>query len=183
MKETIELKCVGYHGTTTDKIESIQKNGYLMSSDKEWFGRGVYFFGDLKQLSISGRREAKNWVLYVKQKQNWVIFRAKIVSKKYFDMLDEKDRITFNEIKKELLTKHNSLGFSIKDFKDRVIFELLQKENFFEVIRVFVDAAKKDYINYGYVVMHPQVQICVKVLQAIQNNTLESQRSSNVNEI
>ncbi|MCP4110709.1 MAG: hypothetical protein GY749_35155 [Desulfobacteraceae bacterium] len=73
------MKFIGYHGTKSENINNIIKNGYVLSGKKEWFGEGVYFFEDLAPLT-DGFTEAKSWMLYVKHVKYWAVFQTKIES-------------------------------------------------------------------------------------------------------
>lgn len=172
------LECFGYHGTLMSNAASILKDGYKQSGEREWFGAGVYFFGDAQY--FSGEREAMFWVLNVKGEENWAIFVAEIRSDKYFDMVnDHSDRAEFDRMRAELLKKHMSFGLLANKFTDQIVLKLLEKTNQFEVIRAFVEATKKPYI--AYVMSRPQIQICVKNLEAIVSNKLVKTRTGNVN--
>lgn len=165
------LFCIGYHGTEKKYVENIIKNKYILSSDKEWFGAGVYFFETLPGI-CNGRTEARNWVLYVKRKWDYAIFKADISSENYVDLLKNiSHKKKFDDIVEKLYYKHIEQGKSEKEFNLNIVFKYLEKENKIDFIRCLVNAADKDkYKMYRYIVRRPQIQICVKNVDIIRNN-------------
>ncbi|OHD12574.1 MAG: hypothetical protein A2Y41_02625 [Spirochaetes bacterium GWB1_36_13] len=163
----------GYHGTDSDSVTSIIKNGYNLSNNKQSLGKGVYFFQDYYNL-CNGLEEAKNWAIHVKKFERWSVLKVNIDTEKYIDIfLDVKHREMFDVIKKELIKKHLEAGKNIKTFNENAIFRKLEEQDI-DLIRVLVDATKD--IGYPkYVVRRPQVQICVKTTKVIVDNILIKQ--------
>lgn len=160
----------GYHGTEISNIENIQKNGYKISSDNEWLGSGVYFFESLNNF-CDGFLEAKNWAFYVKKYQNWAVFKVKIKSNKFIDLVTNiKHREIYDKIRESAMKKHIQSGFNKKDFKENSIYVTMSELDI-DFIRVLVDA-QKDYGYYSYTVRRPQIQICVKRTDIIIENKL-----------
>lgn len=159
-----------YHGTEIDNITNILKNGYKVSSDKEWLGSGVYFFESLNTF-CDGFLEAKNWVIYVKKYQKWAVLKAKIESNKFIDLVNNiRHREIYDRIRDAAIRKHIEAGFDKKDFKEKFIYVKMETLDI-DFIRVLVDA-KKDYGYYSYTVRRPQLQICVKNIKVITENEL-----------
>lgn len=171
-------KWIGYHGTSASNISSIQKAGYALSDAKQWFGVGVYFFGDLPPIS-DGKSEARLWMLNVKHEQKWAVFRALIASEKIFDLVESaEDKELYGEIRAELFRKHCASGKDPNIFRDLAVMRQIELANVFEVVRSIVDAAKHNYP--AYVMTRPQLQICVKQLNAISRNELIEHGVGNV---
>lgn len=163
------LKCVGYHGTALSNVENIKAKGYNVSHKKSWFGSGVYFFSSFAGIT-NGEKEAKHWMVFVNKENSWAIFRAQIETDKFIDLLqNEDDRIAYEEIRKELINRHLESGRDAGEFKDRMVFIEMEKVGV-DVVRALVDPNKKSYLSY--VVSRPQVQVCVKNLDAIKKNEL-----------
>ncbi|MCX6141952.1 MAG: hypothetical protein NTZ35_01905 [Ignavibacteriales bacterium] len=166
----MSLECIGYHGTTPDVAENIKRDGYVLSDENSWLGKGVYFFGDYHNLT-NGEEEAKYWLINVKNESEWVVFKAQIGSEKYIDLLENAEhRERFRKIQRELINKSFGAGQHNK-YKDNLVFKLLQEETELEVVRAIVDAAKVSY----QVIIRFQVQICVKNLTCIKSNSVSSQ--------
>ena len=107
------MDLIAYHGTDFKNIESIIKDGYVSSSEEEWFGRGVYFFETLNSV-VDGAVEAENWMKYVKRQKEWAIFEASIVSDNYIDLLENVEhRLLYDQIRKEALNLHLESGYKI----------------------------------------------------------------------
>lgn len=164
------MQLIGYHGTEIKNVDNILKNGYILSSNNEWLGSGVYFFESLKMFS-NGFLEAKNWVLYVKKYKNWAVFKSKINSKKFIDLVNNiKHKEIYDKIRERMIKKHIESGFDKKDFKERVIYVNMGTLKI-DFIRSLVDA-KKDFGYYSYTIRRPQIQICVKNIKVITENKL-----------
>lgn len=163
----------GYHGTKSDAAINILKSGYILSNNTMWFGKGVYFFEDYHTL-CNGLEEAKNWAIYVKYFENWAVLKTNINTEKYIDIfLNQKHKELFDKIKKEMLNKHLSSGKVVGIFNEKVIFRKLEEKDI-DLIRALVDASQHN----GYprfVVRRPQVQICVKNTDIIENTILIQQ--------
>ncbi|MBD3338859.1 MAG: hypothetical protein GF353_07115 [Candidatus Lokiarchaeota archaeon] len=162
-------KIIGYHGTHSKNVDSIIKNGYRLSGEKEWFGRGVYFFQDYSSIT-NGFEEAKLWAINVKKFKKSAVLQSLIISTKYFDLVDNiEHRKYYDKLRKSLTELHKKSGKDIKDFHDHIIFNKLSEEDNIDFIRACVDAGR----NYGYysiVVRRLQVQICVRNSNCIKEN-------------
>jgi hypothetical protein len=162
-----------YHGTNVKNIESIQKNGYNFSSDKEWLGKGIYFFETLKPI-VDGVTEAISWVKYVKKERTWAVFEATIESDLYFDLVEDiEHKKIYDKIRNRALELFIKAGNRRKDFKERIIYSKLEEREV-DFIRVLVDASKHEGY-YSYTVRRPQLQVCVKDKRCIKENTLYKQ--------
>jgi hypothetical protein len=162
-----------YHGTNVKNIKSIQKYGYTFSTDKEWLGKGIYFFETLKPI-VDGVTEAICWVKYVKNEGTWAVFEATIESDLYFDLVEDiEHKKVYDKIRHRALELFIKAGNKRKDFKERVIYSKLEEREV-DFIRVLVDASKHEGY-YSYTVRRPQVQVCVKNKKCIKENTLYKQ--------
>jgi len=166
------LSCVGFHGTASSNVDSIIKNGYYPSDRRgAWFGKGIYFFGDLPPMT-NGVLEARSWVINVTKAGSWAIFRALIESDKYVDLLENVDhKQLYDEIKRELVNIHLAAGKREEDFKERLVFTVLQQRNKIDVVRAPVDAARQSKFA-SYVVRRFQVQICAISATCVKANEL-----------
>lgn len=164
------MQFTGYHGTAAENSTGILSDGYILSRESEWFGRGVYFFETVEGIS-NGFDEAKNWIVYVKKIRNWAVFRAVMETDKYIDLLlDVEHKKLYDEIKREAIRLHLQAGKQIRYFRENTIY-IKMAELDIDLIRALVDA-KKDYGYYSYTVRRPQVQICVKRLECLVSNGL-----------
>jgi hypothetical protein len=117
----------GYHGTPKSYVDSILKNGYTLSDNYQWFGRGIYFFGDNLPY-FSGEQDAINWVLYVKEENEWAVFCATIVADKYFDMCgNTSDRVYYERLRDELLDRHRKANRRDETFSDRIVLNICRR--------------------------------------------------------
>lgn len=156
------MQLCAYHGTSKTNISSIKKNGLNQSKGaKQWLGDGWYFF-ETAYMS-DGFKEAKNWVIKVKQEPEWAVFKVCIKSDHFIDLLDsEEHKDLFKKIRKKAYELHNKSQVANKPFSEQVIYLKLREYMTADFIRVLVNAdnhGKYDY--YSYTVIHPQVQICV----------------------
>jgi hypothetical protein len=164
------LNCLGYHGTSEEGARKIESEGYEASVDKEWLGKGIYFFCTVPEV-VDGLAEAKAWVVYVKKFDRWVVFEAKITSENFLDLVQNVDhRVRFDEVRRQLLDQHLRTGKVRQAFQDYIIFRYIDDKMKFDVIRAFVDAAPKEY--FSNVVRRPQVQMCVKRTACIIQNRI-----------
>ncbi len=160
----------GYHGTHANNIDRILKNGYKESSEKEWFGRGIYFFETLHPM-VDGIEEAKSWAKYVKKHSKWAVFKATIESENYIDLLGSiVHRQMYDKIRETALQLHAEAGFDRTSFQERIIYNKLEEAKV-DFIRVLVDADKYQGY-YSYTIRRPQLQVCVKNHEAIKKNEL-----------
>lgn len=166
----MHIDCEGFHGTTPDNANSIIKNGFEPSNEKAWFGAGIYFFGSVFSI-IDGKEDAKFWVLNVKKQDKWAVIRARIESYKAFDMIMNEDhKKAFTRMREELFKLHLKAGKAPDHFKDRMVFIQIERSGSYEVIRAFVDPAKKLYLSYA--LPRVQIQICVKQADAIKSSEI-----------
>lgn len=165
------MKFIGYHGTNSEHIDYIVKNGYILSGKKEWFGEGIYFFEDLAPLTY-GFVEAESWAVVVKHFKRWAVFQAEIESDIIIDLLLNDDhKKLFRKIRKRLLKLHKESGKDLNEFSDRVVYNLIAKEKEVELIRVPVDAGK--FCGYhSPSILRFQIQICVKKSECVKKNIL-----------
>ena len=164
------LRITGYHGTSEEFYEKILNNGYLKSGDNEWFGSGVYFFGDCMPIT-SGAKEAEWWVR-TRRYSRWVILSSIIESEKYLDIaFCSEHRRLYEQIKTELIRKHRQYGKRTKDFQLRSVFIMLSKKDV-DFIRAGVDAQRRPDYNC-YVIGRYQIQICVKNIGCIKSTSLK----------
>lgn len=166
------LECIGYHGTSMKAAEQIQKNGYQASSEKEWLGKGIYFFGTSSgSIESDGCEEAVAWVCNVKKFNNWVIFEANINSTKFLDLVKNiNHRKRFDIAKNKIIERYARLGKSNTALRDYIIFKCIDEESDFDFIRALIDAGRQQY--QSAVVRRPQIQICVKKEVCIKTNNI-----------
>lgn len=153
------MEFIGYHGTDAQSANLIDAEGFSDSSESAWLGAGVYFFEE-QNCIFNGFNDAKWWVNSVKKYHYWVIFKARIISSKVFDLVSNRsDRYKYQEICKHLLAKHLEAGKDSADFSCHDV--ILQVRRKVEVIRCIVDASKIDAEINAYIVGQPQIQLCV----------------------
>ena len=159
------MQIIGFHGTNKESALRILSEGFIESSEKEWFGSGVYFFETLPKIS-NGFTEARHWAVNVKKFIDWAVLKASIHSDNVLDLVNSiPHKKIFDEIRYVCLDLHRKSGKAPSEFMELLIFTKLETMGF-EVIRCLVDAMK-DEGYYSYVVRRPQVQVCVKVKRCI----------------
>ena len=164
------MKCIGFHGTDKKNIESIKKNGYKLSSEKEWLGKGVYFFGTLRPITY-GDIEAISWEKIVKGIKKWVVFKAEIVSENYIDLITNiKHKKIYDKIKEKLFEKHRQTGKNPLLFNDKIVYRQMDNIKDIDFISALVESAQSG--KYIRTIRRPQVQICVKNTDSINKNEL-----------
>ncbi|MEI7811775.1 MAG: hypothetical protein WCJ01_05040 [Ignavibacteria bacterium] len=166
------MEITGYHGTDENSVNKISRNGFIPSDNNNWLGQGIYFFGNIKELNISGKSEAVDWAVKVRKFRSFGIFEALIISNNYIDIArDEEHKQLYEDIRRAALAKHGQLGKLQKDFKESLVFTKLEKIGTADFIIALTDGAKNPpFLNY--VVRRPQLQICIKNNNCIIKNYL-----------
>lgn len=167
------MAITGYHGTNMSAAEKIMNNGYESSSEKEWLGKGVYFFKDI--YGSYGYDEAECWAKFVKKFPSWAVLKTLIESDDVLDLIGNLDnRKFFDKIVKEAKNRHVESGKSIEDFKDYMVFKRMdqKKEMSFEVVIALVDGGRQKMGYDTNIVRRPQAQVCVKAWQAIKKSEI-----------
>ena len=173
------MKICAYHGTLKNNVESIQKDGFKISTGKhQWFGAGIYFFGTLKSdgsaAVTDGFTEAKNWVIYVKGCEDWAVFKVCIESEHFIDLVGCEDhRKLFLQIREKAKKLHDRSKKRGEPFREQAVYHLLRDKLNIDFIRGLVNADKHGRYTYGsYTNIHPQIQICVINSGCIRKTTL-----------
>ena len=157
---------VGYHGTDAATASQIlTAKGFdepHQKGDVDWLGDGIYFFETYSDL-VEGKREARDWVSFVKKESSPAILKAVIEPTHCLDMVsDIDDRQAYQAIKKELQRRWEQSGRQPRRFDDRTVFSAIRKRMKVDLIRCLVDAMPaRDYDSMSHIVHRPQVQLCV----------------------
>lgn len=166
----------GFHGTSRENAERIQKEGEFKVSDKGWLGTGIYFF--CNGGSRGGFDNARRWVEQVKKLCKWVVFRATIRCENIIDLVDDVGhKKLFEDCWAEVTRSFSATRW--KDFHDeqRTQFVLIalskrtESGKEIEVIR-----AKVNPRRYAYIILESQVQICVLDLNCIRDFSIVESR-------
>lgn len=165
------MKITGYHGTHKRNEALIKVKGYKSSKDDEYLGEGVYFFESFE--FSNGLHEAKCWCKYVKgfDSKCIIVFEALIESDQVLDLVNNIEHIKRFDRARNLISlrlkKSSNLRVDEKLEDYRIIHKIRDK---FEVVRAFVEGAKRDPEFNSVIIRRPQVQVCVRELSVIQKN-------------
>lgn len=163
------METIGYHGTNQECADKIIANGFRSTKSNGWFGPGIYFFEDFPPLDFNARNEARGWAIRVKKFGNWCVIKSKIVSNRFVDLLDERQRRIFTKIRDKLFALHSKNGLSANTFDDSQVYVCMAEEcGDTEVIRALVNADSVARDCWSYPVGRPQIQICVLKNEVIQ---------------
>ena len=176
------MKIIGYHGTSYDASKNIIEKGYIFSKENEWLGAGIYFFKDSSSPACSGFNEAKCWARFVKKYNNWVVFKATIVSEEILDLVDNVEhRKILDKIIESAQKKHKVSSRSKEPFQDYMVFKEMDSndETKVDVIICMVDACDVGYKSK--IVRRPQIQVCVKNEKVIVENKIAGEMNEQGN--
>mgnify|MGYP006422183703 CR=1 FL=1 len=165
----------GYHGTPKNNIKSIQQNGYKISSDAEWFGEGIYFFGSLDSVT-SGSNEAKQFLKNARKINNPAIFKSYFYTDVYIDIVKNNGhRRQFFELQDQLVKLHEKYSGSNKNVQisDKFVLSVLLKNFGTKIALIRVPCDGKKYPGYfSQIIKRFQVQIVVKDPKIIKKTIL-----------
>jgi len=133
-------------------------------------GAGIYFFEDAD--FCNALEEAICFCQFVRylEKEDIIVFKALIESDKVLDLVSNiEHRKIFDEAKNKIKLILKFSSKTDKKIEDYRIFNLLDRDKTFEVIRVIIEAAREEEEHFSYLVRRPQVQICVKESKTIKN--------------
>jgi hypothetical protein len=103
---------IAYHGTNSDNLESIKKNGFQPSfSHNEWLGSGVYFFIEGAFCPITN---ARNWAISGAWDKkfgkytysNYTILMTIVGGDRVLDLRNEEDLKLFDELRTHILNRY-----------------------------------------------------------------------------
>lgn len=170
----MDIKILGYHGTTQDSASSIIENNNFKKSTKknEWLGHGVYFYELYEKAEWWASQIEKN-----KEKAQAIIKSNILVPEKYYLNLDkpsEEDKLAkFIKFIEESGKKFIVPGDEIE--KRCKVMNLYMKHGDFKVITATFTSTNKRHKEYldsiGYV--RTEKQICVHDTDCIVYNELE----------
>jgi|GEM_PF-3025549 len=167
------VKITGYHGTHRKNASSISTTGFQSSKEDEYLGAGVYFFEDAE--FGKGIDEAICFCRFVRfiDRCDIVVFRANVESTKVLDLVSNiEHRKLFDEAKNRLrlaLKSTKNVDSKVEDYR---IFNLIDRDKSFEVIRAIIEAAREEKEVFSYIIRRPQIQICVKTNKIIKDITI-----------
>ncbi|MGK0576781.1 hypothetical protein [Macrococcus capreoli] len=137
MEEKNIVTILGHHGTTLDACNRIMKSNFIPSPlHKGWFGKGVYFFEDDKDL-------AYEWVLKDKPSKIPKVIEVKIEVPDihFLNLTDVKsdDYKIFKKVRDEKITKileGQNIKISDKKNFEALVMETLKKDGEVYVVKV-----------------------------------------------
>ena len=164
------MKITCYHGTHQRNELSISKTGFRSSAENEYLGAGIYFFEEAE--FSNALEEAICFCRNVRylEKKDIIVFRASVESEKVLDLVSNVEHRKLFDLAKQkirlVLKFSQSVDSKVEDYR---IFNLIDREKSFEVIRALIEAAKEQQDHRSYVVRRPQIQICVKEPSTIKS--------------
>ena len=162
-------KIIGYHGTSSNNIDVILKEGFIISNKKnEWLGRGIYFFDNDWQAK---------WWCNQKKYSKFGIIEVEIIYERILDLDRLKDREIYQkscfEYKKELEKK--KIYFENEEeakLKIQCLFLTMYKEkNNIDVIKKTFNLEKIRKLPYD-VLTKTHTQYCVSSEKNINNRCI-----------
>lgn len=112
MTSVMSYEFVGYHGTDSNCIESIQQNNFERSvNDDDWLGYGVYFFVEgINEPVVNASEWAKNQA-YDKDTKGYkydafTVLEATVQGVRVLDTTTIKGLNTYNTLRNALIQKH-----------------------------------------------------------------------------
>lgn len=137
LEEKNIVSILGHHGTTFDACKLIMKSNFNPTSTRKgWFGRGVYFFEDDKDL-------AYEWVLKDKPSGIPRVIEAKIEvpDRHYLNLTDVKsdDYKIFEKVRDEKVSKileSNNIKIADKKNFEALVMNTLKKDGKIFVVKV-----------------------------------------------
>jgi hypothetical protein len=160
----------GFHGTHKKNEYAISQSGFESSAEEEYLGAGVYFFEDAE--FCHALDEAICFCQFVKyiDRKDIIVFKATVNSEKILDLVSNiEHRKYFDEVKNRIKLRLKFSSEPEKKIEEFRIFNLIDRDNCFEVVRAIIEAAKEDKESFSYVIRRPQIQICVKKAAAIKD--------------
>lgn len=101
------VEYISYHGTNSECVESIRKNGFEPSSShNDWLGSGVYFFVDGSFCPIENAREWAVNEAYKKKYVSYSILKAIVSGDRVLDLRIEEDLKIFDKVRQHILKKY-----------------------------------------------------------------------------
>jgi hypothetical protein len=131
----------GYHGTSFESAQLIQKNNYDISiGDVEWLGDGVYFF--VEGISTETLSLAKKWAitqawdnkLKRNKYNNFCVLKSEIFVEKqnFLDLTTEDGIEVFEYLLEKYSSKIESIGKKL-EFLDGMLINLARREGIFPI--------------------------------------------------
>lgn len=169
---------IGYHGTTKKNGQDIlaAKKFRLSGTNRDWLGRGVYFFeGDRHQA-----------YMFVKYKQGRVleddkicVLKSKIVveEERILDLITDDDRKFLHEYRVAIEDKLDEMSRKMGCWEYRegfVIDHMIENSTGkLDLIRAMYIIPRKSvqYKDYGFA--NAQIQLCVKNERCIEGKSIE----------
>lgn len=157
------MNCVGYHGTTAEKAESIFKTSFRLSKKStEWLGFGVYFFANVQ------------WAIeWVRCKENPKVIQAKLFCKdtEYFDLDDLKNMKHIENEMQSVFIKKRSYTAKFNSAEKRCFSCNYFGEKY--NIKIFsYTFCGFSYNSVGFPENHKQKQYCVRNLTCINDKKI-----------
>jgi hypothetical protein len=167
------MKKVGYHGTTTKNVLKIIKDGFKISDENNWLGKGVYFWGFVRGF-FDGRAEADLWVRRHLKTDKVGVIKCLIQSNDEMVLDIAKNFDLYEKIKNKLLELHLSLNKKEEDFDSALIFQIIDVHYKLNVVIALTEGSRSGRLaKYEKrIVQRPQIQICVKNTSCIKNKTI-----------
>ncbi|MBV7264436.1 hypothetical protein KCG43_20700 [Photobacterium sp. WH24] len=124
---------VGYHGTDSNCVASIQEQGFALSKNPDdWLGCGVYFFAEGISEPIPNAIEwAKNQAYDSRTGSNkyesYTVLEAAVTGVRVLNTTTNEGLKVYNVLRDALLEKHNKYFTKNRRFKDddRIMWDLV----------------------------------------------------------
>lgn len=161
-----KLKFIGFHATSKDNIDKINKDGFIVNKKRnnEWLGYGIYVF--------LYKADADSWArgtYYCKNNPVIIKCSLEVQEDKYIDLDNPEEKNAYEIYYKEVLNFMLENGKSMK-FKSRHEamcwgLNIYKKKNQIDLIKyTFKNERTKNIMEYGntkYGYEYNEVQLCV----------------------
>lgn len=129
-------KLLGHHGTTKVALDRIMVSNFTLTSiEKGWFGRGVYFFEDDKDLALEWVQKEKSGIPKV------IEANIEVPSVNFLDLTDVKSEdyqiyAKVRDDKINQLLEQNNVRINETKYFEALVMEILKKDADIFVVKV-----------------------------------------------
>ncbi|MFT6927580.1 MAG: hypothetical protein ACJAZP_003217 [Psychromonas sp.] len=174
------INYVGYHGTDSTRVASIQANNFNSSQNKnDWLGYGVYFFIDgigcpLENACEWAINQAYHKGSYIYDEYS--VLKTNIECLKVLDVTEKEGNKVFHILKKVMIDKNPNIFDRYRDTSEdnRLIWNFISKQMDLDVVinSLFIkhkeERRKKIQLN-----VPNSLVLCVKKRELIDSDKLE----------
>ncbi len=182
------IRKLGYHGTSKEAAKLIENSKYYKFSDseKEWLGKGAYFFIDKSE--DKRMEHAIDWTTKIRNNKEYSVLKTEVVVKndEFMDFADNDDaQDLFHKVKLLFLEKGEYSGLDIRNGKAldcKIMNEICESGDIkVATIKTYINFSKRDFKTPNSIVPNCKI-MCVKDDSVIDKNTIKIIKEGTVNE-